>query len=43
MDQQDKLYFWLPLVIILALATSIGFSIATKWELDSYEASSVNF
>ncbi len=43
MDQQDKLYFWLPLVIILALAVSIGFSIAAKAEIDGYDAPSISF
>lgn len=43
MDQQDKLYFWLPLLIILALAVSIGFSIAHKAEIDGYEAAPVSF
>jgi hypothetical protein len=43
MDQHDKLYFWLPLVIIAALAVSITFSILHKNEIESYDATSVSF
>ena len=43
MDQQDKFYLWLPIVIIVALLTAITFYAMASNEIRSYDAPNVTF